>query len=169
MRATKMTDAKSYLRFFLEQARGVTWALANLKNHVGNEEWDQWWSGHMTELRSDPVAQFFYATRNPMMKKGTLGVEQVFDARLRPSDYEPWPPGARALVVGMSDVHTGVAYEMADGSWWPISVDYGTVRYSRYIVGTPDEWKSHPIELLMWRHICLLTRLIDSIEADLLP
>lgn len=60
------------LNAFLSASRSVTFLLQKEMRHVPG--FDEWWSDRVTEMRNDPVMEFFKESRNFSQKEGRVSV-----------------------------------------------------------------------------------------------
>jgi hypothetical protein len=163
--ATTLSRAKTAIRNFLEQARSVTWALEHLKSQLPDDEWEAWWSEVMADLRADPVSQWFYQLRNPIVKEG-----QPVDIRTvahmqgpfnLPPPEETRPDGAEGWIL---DSNFNAFWVMPDGSRQAASPIEGVRRWNT-LDGIPDELLTRPLHELMNQHIRNLEKVVAATSA----
>jgi hypothetical protein len=155
--------AKTAIRNFLEQGRSVTWALAHLKSDfASNDDWRTWWDSVCAELRSDPVAQWFYALRNPVVKEGQpvriVGVATLQGPFTLPPPAETRPPGATGWLLDGRMVPWWV---MPDGSRVPARPIEGGRRWNT-VANVPEAFRSRPLADLMAQYVNVLDKIVAA-------
>jgi hypothetical protein len=155
--------AKTAIRNFLEQGRSVTWALEHLKNNFSSkEEWQSWWDTTCSELRDDPVANWFYGLRNPVVKEGQpVSIRRVAHLEgvlsLPPPD-ETRPFGATGWELDWQMVPW---WTMPDGSRVPARPIEG-VRGWNTIANVPEAFRDRPLTDLMADYVAVLERVVAA-------
>lgn len=151
--------AKTAIRNFLEQGRSVTWALQHLKSHFSTkEEGQKWWDAISSELRSDPVAKWFYELRNPVVKEGQpvniRGVAHLEGKFSFPPPDETRPPGATGWALDGRMIPWWI---MPDGSRVPARPIEGVRRWNT-IANVPEAFRSRPLTDLMAEYVAALEK-----------
>jgi hypothetical protein len=162
-KAPTESRAKTAIRNFLEQGRSVTWALEHLKdNFSSNEEWRSWWDAASSELRENPVANWFYRLRNPVVKEGhpvnIRGVAHLEGSFSFPPPGEMRPPGATGWAL---DGQLVPWWTMPDGSKVPARPIPGVQRWNT-IADVPVAFRDRPLTDLMAEYIAILERVVAT-------
>jgi hypothetical protein len=155
--------AKTAIRNFLEQGRSVTWALEHLRsNFSSKEEWQSWWDATCSELRGNPVANWFYGLRNPVVKEGQpvniREVAQLEGSYSFPPPDEMRPPGATGWVLDSRLVPWWI---MPDGSKVLARPIPGVRRWNT-IADVPEAFRSRPLTDLMAEYVVELERVVAT-------
>jgi hypothetical protein len=151
--------AKTAIRNFLEQGRSVTWALQHLKSSFASkEEGQKWWDATCSELRSNPVAKWFYDLRNPVVKEGQpvniRGVARLEGRFSFPPPNETRPPGATGWVL---DSQLVPWWTMPDGSKVPARPIEGVRRWNT-LANVPAAFRDRPLTDLMAEYVAVLEK-----------
>lgn len=151
---------RSALRNFVEEGRAVTWALHHLKSDVGSD-WATWWADITLELNEDPVAQFFYSLRNPVVKEGaaldTQSNVKLENVKLT-EEETPAPANAEYITI----VDGQLVWALAGGGYQLVDVPFGRVTTWETIKDIPDDLSEYPLPLLMQRYLCVLDRVVEA-------
>jgi len=124
-------------------------------------DWDQWWKQTMATIRDDPVAQWFYELRNPIVKEGQrVQLETVVNLDgLSFQMPENWPDGSTGVGLHLDGT---VRWQMEDGSTLPGPKLQGPFQRWNELVGTPDELAMRPLSDLMEHYISVLEAILDA-------
>lgn len=160
LNAPTESRAKTAIRNFLEQGRSFTWALEHLKGNFSSEkEWQSWWDATCSELRGNPVAQWFYKLRNPVVKEGhpvkIVGVATLQGTFTFPPPDETRPPGATGWALDGQMVPWWI---MPDGNRVPARPIEGVRRWNT-IADVPAAFRSRPLTDLMAEYLGVLERI----------
>lgn len=161
--APSVSRAKTAIRNFLEQGRSVTWALHHLKsNFHPQEEWQTWWDATLADLRSNPVADWFYKLRNPIVKEGQP-VNIRAGARLSgkislPPPEDTRPPGATGWILDWEMVPW---WTMPDGSKVPARPLEGVQRWYT-LADIPEAFRDRSLTNLMAEYVAMLERVVAA-------
>jgi hypothetical protein len=158
--AATPSRARTAIRNFVNDGRSVAWTLGHLKSEMATEaEWDEWWDDAMKEVRQDPVAQWFYSLRNPIVKEGQPIRLGSITREVRPFSVagDEAPPGAVGFEM---DLDLQPWWRMADGT----RVSAGPVPTKHFITlaGIPLEFNKEPLPELMQRYVGVLERLVAA-------
>lgn len=159
--ATTSARAKTAVRNFLEQARSITWSLEHLKDQAeGESAWNEWNEESRAELRGDPIGQWFYELRNPIVKEGhPVQLNNVFQLQgaLKFPPPETPPEGATRWIIDA----TGTPYwVLADGTKIP-STPVPVKRWYE-LADIPVELGNRTLSELMQHYIAILERLVAA-------
>ncbi len=135
----------------------MTWTLQQLKSELSNE-WDAWWREATYELRTDPVAQYFYRLRNPVIKEGILDLGTHASITSLELSSDQYPPDATGFAFGPQ----GLVWIMRDGTEVPMQTSIGVQRRRVYIAGMPEALSIQSLPLLMQRYFQVLRRVVVS-------
>lgn len=157
--------AKTAIRNFVEQGRSVTWALEHLKSDSSfssKNEGQSWWNTISSELRSDPVAKWFYELRNPIVKEGEpvniRSTAQLAGRFTFPPPDEARPPGATGWVL---DAQLVPWWTMPDGSKVPGRPIQGVQRWNT-LANVPEAFRGRPLTDLMAHYIAALEKVVAA-------
>jgi hypothetical protein len=157
--APTLSRAKTAIRNFLEQGRSVTWAVEHLKSQAA--DWDTWWTETTVKLRQDPVAQWFYDLRNPIVKEGhPVEIHRRVSLRgplaISPQD-EQQPEGTGVIIDG----DLNVFWVRPDGTQVP-GYPPPDVRRWNVLAGTPDGLQDRSLSDLMQHYIDTLEGIVAA-------
>ncbi len=67
--------ARSYFSAFVSAARSITFVLQAVMHNI--EGFDEWYSHHQENLKSDPIASYFLRVRNELQKIGITPIQGI--------------------------------------------------------------------------------------------